>query len=115
MTYSCHLDRRKDIADEFMWMSGLCGLSTIQDTQVLVNVSSKHLISVRQKLNKSVEASVRNFLDGCGTSADGLDGGSHAGLVVARDVRLELAKNDPGIKHAKLGSCNSIVTVMFVR
>ena len=54
-----------------------------------------YLISIWQKLNESVEARVRDLFDGRGATADGLDRGRHARLVVARDVRLKLAKDNP--------------------
>jgi len=53
------------------------------------------LISIWQELDKSVEAGVRDLFDGRRAPADGLDGGGHTGTVVACDVRLELAKNNP--------------------
>jgi hypothetical protein len=46
-------------------------------------------------LNEPVEAGVGDLFDGGGATADGLDGGRHARLVVAGDVRLKLAEDNP--------------------
>ena len=53
------------------------------------------LISIWQELDKSVETGVGDLFDGRRAPADGLDGGGNTGSVVAGDIRLELAKNNP--------------------
>ena len=67
-------------------------------------INCSNLISVREKLNQSVETGVGDLLDGGSAAADGLDGGGHARLVVARDVRLELAKHDAARQHILLST-----------
>ncbi len=46
-------------------------------------------------MNEPVEAGVGDLFDGGGATPDGLDSGRHARLVVARNVRLKLAENNP--------------------
>ena len=67
-------------------------------------INCSNLISVREKLNQSVETGVGDLLDGGSAAADGLDGGGHARLVVARDVRVELAKHDAARQHILLST-----------
>ena len=66
--------------------------------------SKDYLIPVGKQLNKSVETGVSDFFDGRCTPADGLNRGSHASPIMARDVRLKLAKNNPE---------NMILNIMF--
>jgi hypothetical protein len=56
-------------------------------------------------LDESIEASVRDFFNGRCASADGLDGGGNTGAIVAGDVRLELAKNNPKQKSKLFSTC----------